>query len=68
MSSLESRVKQARRDLFDLCQPVHLRAFEVLVRSYEAVQMEAAIESGDTELARKKVLAARDVLALLKPT
>lgn len=66
VAHLESGLKQARRVMLDVCQPVHLHAFESLVRAYEAVQMESAIESGDVELARKKVLAARDVLALLK--
>lgn len=51
-----------------MTQPVHRHAIHEFVKCYEAVQIELAIESMDVETARKKVLAARDLLAMLKIT
>ena len=59
--------REARALVQAVCTPIQIKAFSELLQCYEAEQTEEAITSSDREVARNKVLAVREIRALLKP-
>lgn len=57
---------EARREVSRLLGAVEREAVDALLRAYEAERTEDAITSSEPHVARQKVLAARELRALLK--
>lgn len=60
------KLADARREFHRLVGAVERASADVLLAAYEAERTEEAITSGEPEVARQKVLAVREIRALLK--